>query len=73
MKDYYDFSKGFKNPHAANLKKYGCTIEIHHGPPDGGWDEIRKISPEEMAARVYNRAVDPLFEEMAALEDYRAN
>ena len=47
-----DFSKGFKKPELArNLKKYGYTIRIHHGPPDGGWYEIKKVTPEEIAAR----------------------
>jgi hypothetical protein len=55
MKAYYDFSKGYKNPHAENILKYGCTIEIHHGPPDGGWDEIQKISPDDIAARINYR------------------
>ncbi|MDR1532049.1 MAG: hypothetical protein LBS62_07675 [Clostridiales bacterium] len=77
MKDFYDFSKGFKNPHAERIRKYGYTITIHHESADGGWDEFRKVSPEESESErekalrnIDEDALSP--EEIKALNGYRA-
>ncbi|MCL2046021.1 MAG: hypothetical protein FWG88_06510 [Oscillospiraceae bacterium] len=34
MKEYYDFSAGKKNPHAAKMKTEGYSITIHYSPHD---------------------------------------
>jgi hypothetical protein len=34
MKDYYDFSNGRKNPHAAKIKEEGYSVTIHYSPQD---------------------------------------
>ena len=34
MKEYYDFSNGRKNPHAATIKKQGYSITVHYSPQD---------------------------------------
>ena len=56
MRDHYDFSNAVKNPYAESIKKNGYTMEIHHNSDEGGWDEIIKVSPDEVAARAKIRA-----------------
>ena len=34
MKEYYDFSKGRKNPHASTIKKEGYSVTEHYSPED---------------------------------------
>ena len=34
MKEYYDFSKGRKNPHAEKILKEGYSITVHYSPQD---------------------------------------
>ena len=46
MKDYYDFSKGRKNPHAEEIKKNGYSVTIHYSPQDvsdGHFDDTKDI------------------------------
>ena len=46
MKDYYDFSKGRKNPHAAKIKKEGYSITEYYSPQDitdGDFDDTKDI------------------------------
>jgi hypothetical protein len=46
MKDFYDFSKGRKNPHAAKIKKEGYSITEHYSPQDvsdGLMDDTKDI------------------------------
>ncbi|MCL2697177.1 MAG: hypothetical protein FWE74_03740 [Oscillospiraceae bacterium] len=53
MKDYYDFSKGFKNPELAKrLKKNGCRVQITCG--EGDEEIIVKeyfVPPEENSSQ----------------------
>ena len=32
MKEHYDFSKGIKNPYAADIRENGFTTEVYHSP-----------------------------------------
>ena len=34
MREYYDFSKGRKNPHAEKILKEGYSVTIHYSPQD---------------------------------------
>jgi len=34
VKEYYDFSKGRKNPHAEKILKEGYSITVHYSPQD---------------------------------------
>ena len=60
MKSHYDFSNGRKNPYAEKLKKEGYTVSIHYSAQD-----IAEMSREEESA--------PVFDEIAAFEEYRAS
>ena len=52
MRDEYDFSDAIKNPFAESIRKNGYTIMVHHDTPDGGWDEIKKVKPEDIEAEI---------------------
>ena len=46
MKEYYDFSNGRKNPHAATIKQQGYSITVHYSPQDieeGDFDDTKDI------------------------------
>jgi len=49
MMDEFDFANAIKNPFAEKLKN-GYTIKVHHNSPDGGWDEIIEVTPDEVEA-----------------------
>jgi hypothetical protein len=51
MKANYDFSKGFKNPHAGKFKD-GFRVRIHYDSPDGGWDEETFVRWEDVPAEI---------------------
>jgi hypothetical protein len=57
MKDYYDFSKGFRDPaRAERLKKNGYTVQITRG--EGDKEEVVDeyfVSPEEVQAHDIRR------------------
>jgi hypothetical protein len=46
-----DFSNAIKNPFAGKFKD-GFRFRIHHGPPDGGWDEEKFVKREDMKAEI---------------------
>jgi hypothetical protein len=46
MRDEYDVYKAIKNPFAGKFKD-GYKFIIHHDSPNGGWDEIKEIKPDE--------------------------
>jgi uncharacterized protein YqgV (UPF0045/DUF77 family) len=46
MREYYDFSKGRKNPHAEKILKEGYSITVHYSPQDiteGHFDDTKDI------------------------------
>jgi len=46
MKEYYDFSKGRKNPHAEKILKEGYSITVHYSPQDiakNNFDDTKDI------------------------------
>jgi len=46
MKEYYDFSKGRKNPHAEKILKEGYSVTVHYSPQDiaeGHFDDTKDI------------------------------
>jgi len=46
MKNYYDFSKGRKNPYAEKIKTEGYSITEHYSPQDivdGHFDDTKDI------------------------------
>ena len=46
MKEYYDFSKGRKNPHAEKILKEGYSVTVHYTPQDmaeGHFDDTKDI------------------------------
>jgi uncharacterized protein YqgV (UPF0045/DUF77 family) len=46
MKEYYDFSKGRKNPYAEKILKEGYSVTIHYNPQDiaeGHFDDTKDI------------------------------
>ena len=46
MKEYYDFSKGRKNPHAEKILKEGYSVTVHYSPQDiaeGYFDDTKDI------------------------------
>ena len=46
MKEYYDFSNGRKNPHAARIKENGYSVTIHYSPKDvasSHFDDTKEI------------------------------
>jgi hypothetical protein len=46
MKEYYDFSKGRKNPHAEKILKEGYSVTVHYSPQDireGHFDDSKDI------------------------------
>ena len=46
MKDYYDFSKGRKNPHAEKVNEEGYSITEYYSPQDvanGHLDDTKDI------------------------------
>ena len=49
MKSEYTLTKAIKNPFADKLKN-GYKIVVHHNSPDGTWDEIIEVTPEEINA-----------------------
>jgi len=53
MKDYYDFSKGFRDPsRAERLRKNGCRIRVTEG--EGENEKVVEeffVSPEEIQAQ----------------------
>ncbi len=51
MKSNYDFSNGKKNPYAGKFND-GYTFIIHHDSPDGGWDEVSKVKPEDINTEI---------------------
>ena len=49
-----DFSNAIKNPFADKLKN-GYKVIVHHNSPDGTWDEIIEVTPEEIEAENIKR------------------
>ena len=46
MKEYYDFSKGRKNPHAEKILKEGYSVTVHYSSQDiaeGYFDDTKDI------------------------------
>jgi len=43
MKDYYDFSKGVKNPYAEKLRAEGYTVMINYGPTESDEGEPKEF------------------------------
>jgi len=46
MKEYYDFSKGRKNPHAEKILKEGYSVTVYYNPQDiaeGYFDDTKDI------------------------------
>ena len=46
MKEYYDFSKGHKNPYAEKILKEGYSVTVHYRPEDiadGDFDDTKDI------------------------------
>jgi hypothetical protein len=60
MKEYYDFSKGVKNPYAKKLKEEGYAVTVDYS---GKQNENNRGTETEHT---------PLPDEIAAFEEYRA-
>ncbi|MCL2095747.1 MAG: hypothetical protein FWH10_02450 [Oscillospiraceae bacterium] len=46
MKEYYDFSKGRRNPHAEKILKEGYSVTVRYSPQDieqGHFDDTKDI------------------------------
>ena len=46
MQEYYNFSNGRKNPHAATIKQQGNSITVHYSPQDieeGDFDDTTHL------------------------------
>ena len=74
MKEFYDFSKGRKNPYAERIRKEGYSVTIYYSPEDianrGGKEY--EMEPEELKAFEAYQKLNPAAQELGLLSAAKA-